>query len=64
MSDVFRLCTALENKTGLFVCLVGETYWRGNRALKRKFSTREEAKEYLDRFMDKYNRLYEKEEEK
>jgi hypothetical protein len=58
MSDVFRLCTAIENKTGLYVCLVGETYWRNSRPLKKKFSTREEADKYLNRFMNKYNKLY------
>jgi hypothetical protein len=62
MGDVFKLCTALEKRTGRYVCLVGETYWRGSRALRKRFSNREEAKKYLDRFIDTYNKLYGKEE--
>jgi hypothetical protein len=58
MSDVFKLCTAKNNVSGKVACLVGETYLRRARPLKREFSSREEAEKYLDDFIDRYYKIY------
>lgn len=58
--NVFKIGVGKKKDEDFYVALVGETYWRGSRPLKKRFSTMDDAKKYLNDFMDRYNRLYNK----